>query len=199
MWPQKTHWTKIFELLVYGVADTVSGTRSNFCISIEPKPFYESETKTYLFSFFQNVSNFIMFFCFFREYKLLKTWKWTQFFKNQQKSLTFGRKFGFKGPIYTLSVNRFFLKCGFGYGMYRPILVSILVSVSDLNQNSNFSCSQHWTSNETCLDIKWTVTKGSPFEAVSSLARLSLQANSLASKTHKFSFNWGRPLSEAFS
>ena len=62
-----------------------------------------------------------------------------------QKSLKFGSKFGFRGPVmmekipntivnYILS-----LKCGFGIGYgigqkYQPIWVS--VSVSDLNQNT---------------------------------------------------------------
>ena len=49
------------------------------------------------------------------------------------------------------------------------------------------------------LDFKWTVTNGSPFETSSELVKLSLQANSLASKTHKFNLTEGFSLDAAFS
>jgi hypothetical protein len=71
---------------------------SSFGIGIGAKTFL-SETKTYLFYFIQNFSNFIMFFCIFRGYEFLKTWNWTQIFKNELIFLIFGTKFGFRGPF----------------------------------------------------------------------------------------------------
>ena len=87
---------------------------------------------------------------------VLKAWKWSQIFKNNQKLLNIWQQlwspFMFEKIPHTIDNKIFPLKCGIDYGIcfgisygigysfswkYRPIWV--LVSVSDLNHNSGFS------------------------------------------------------------
>jgi hypothetical protein len=99
-----------------------------------------SKTETF---FFQNFSNFLMFFSFLEEYKFLKTWNWTQIFKHNLKSWKFGSKFGLSVSFTILLVTRFSLwnvvSLWTGYGIGRKYKqIWVLVLVLDLNQNSGF-------------------------------------------------------------